>query len=276
MPNEILRHNMCTVFFHIQLRHTNWNESLGETFYSNYMQLLNVTVSAGQNVNKGDIIGHTSHSSSGFQHLRLEIRAGGLFQRHCCNPWKFLPNRDNDYPVFTADVQHVQTVTSSDYQNCTATVTVAVPPDQLTFNRIELHIDNTPVRDYDMCEDNRHHSFAEMDNPLFEGNILISPKPFTSQSFSEGEWAKYEFEFRNLSYVSCVSGSIAAEVFDVFGTAYTQAIRVRSTRLDRIWPISRSDAVDLLQSSPFGPRLKASESFRSAKLKSIMVLVSNI
>ena len=223
------------------------------------MQLLNETVEKGWHVNKGDIIGHTFNSSSGFEHLHFEVRVGGLNSQHCCNPWKFLPNRDDDYSTFIADVQ--LTVTS-DEQTCTANVSVAVPPDQLTFNRIELHIDGSQIRNYDMCEDNRDHTHQEMDNPLFEGNVYISPKEFTSKSYCEGEWARYEFEFHNLTSESGSCGDITAEVFDVFGTRYTQAIRVRSTRSDRIWPLSGSDVVDLLQSSPFGPRLKASEDFR--------------
>ena len=35
-----------------------------------------------------------------------------------------------------------------------------------------------------------------------------------------------------------------------------------SSRNDRVWPLSNSDSVDLGQSSPFGPRLKASQRFR--------------
>ena len=243
---------------HIQLQHTNWDEAPGESFYSNYMQLLNETVEEGRHVNKGDIIGHTFNSSSGFEHLRFEVRVGGRFSIHCCNPWKFLPNRDDDYSTFIADVQ-----LTVDEQTCTANVSVAVPPDQLTFNRIELHIDGSQIRNYDMCEDNRDHTRKEMDNPLFEGNVYISPKRFTSNSYCEEEWARYEFEFRNLTYASGSCGDITAEVFDVFGTRYTQAIRViRSTRSERIWPLSGSDEVDLPQSSPFGPRQKASEEYR--------------
>ena len=209
--------HVCSLF--IQLKHTGWDESPGKTFYSHYVYVKDVTVSVSDHVRTGDIIGYSSHSPSGWEHLHFQIREGGWAQRYSCNPWKYLPNRDNDYSTFMADVELSVT---SDEQTCTATVRVEVPPFQLTFNRIELHINNsqtTKIRDYDMCRNNVDYSFTAMDNPLFQdkfnkdNTIHISPERFTSRSYPANENAVYSFDFRNLP---SAGGTVMARAVDVF------------------------------------------------------------
>ena len=188
--------------------------------------MLNVTVEEGQHVNKGDLIGHSNASlTSGFEHIHFEIRAGGFLQRHACNPWKYLPNPNNDYSTFTADVR--LTVNSSD-GTYKATVNVSVPPDQLTFNRIELYSEHRLIRTFDMCEDNFHRSFEELDNPLIDGNILISPSRFTSSSYPNGEWANYDFHFFNISTTEAC-GTITVKVFDIFENTRMQTVADSNT-----------------------------------------------
>ena len=233
------------------------------------MNVKDVTVTENQRVNRGDIIAYTSNSSSGWEHLLFQIRAGGLDMSHCCNPWKFLPNHNNDYATFTANVE---LTSNCDDESCVAVVSVAVPPDQLTFNRIELHINDAVVRRYDMCADSRNHTYSQMDDPLFEGNILISASRFTSQSYAAQEWASYTFEFRDLTTSSASGGSVHfyAKAFDVFGNfVIANDINIQTprapngkTRLDRVWPLSGSDKVDLGQASPFGPRVISSSNPR--------------
>ena len=46
-----------------------------------------------------------------------------------------------------------------------------------------------------------------------------------------------------------------------------------STRHDRVWPLSGTSTVDLGQSSPFGPRQKASENFRYVVAINILLVV---
>ena len=225
------------------------------------MNVKDVVVTENRRVNKGDIVAYTSHSSSGMEQLLFQIREGGLFLRHCCNPWKFLPNRDNDYSTFTAEVELTAQLNSDD-ESCVAIVRVKVPPDQLTFNRIELHINDALFRRYDMCADRRNHSNGEIDESLFGGNILISPSRFSST-----EGASYDFQFLDLptSSASGGSASLYAKAFDVFGNfadttvencdTNTQAPPDGTTRLDRVWPLSGSDKVDLGQASPYGARL---------------------
>ena len=203
---------------YIQICHTDWEEvpldvTGNSNFYSNYQHMFNETVAVDQVVSKGDLIGYSYKSfPSEFQHLHFEIRAGGLAQRHSCNPWKYLPNMDNSYSTFEANV----TLTPNNNSlPCEAVVDISVPPDQLTFNRIELHVNGGDViRVFDMCEDNLEHSFDELDLPLLEGNIYITPNRFNSQSYGKGEPLTYGFEFLDLP---TPGGTVVAKAYDVFG-----------------------------------------------------------
>ena len=175
-------------------------------------------ISKGNNVAKGDIIGYSNASVSGFPHLHFEIRVGRRYQIYSCNPWKYLPNPTNDYSSFTANF----TLTAT--QNCKAIVNISVPPNQLTFDRIELHVDNGTgdhMYFYDMCYANMIYTVSSMDKVKFGDNLRISPKRFNSQSYGKNEWAAYGFEFFNLQRAS--AGTLYATAYDVFGNSVTTA-----------------------------------------------------
>ena len=207
--------SLISHYMYVQLEHSNWSEAVGTKFYSNYMHLLNASVSQNQIVSKGQLVCYSSHPASGFNHLHFEIRVGGLFQRHCCNPWKYLPNADNSYSTFNASLTLLPNPGSA---NCKANVTVSVPPDQLTFNRIELNVDangQESIYTYDMCEENLSHTFSEMDDPNFDNFLIISPTRFSSSSYQNGESAGYLFQFYGLPSGDDVK--VKAKIFDVFG-----------------------------------------------------------
>ena len=224
--------------------------------------MLNVSVAEKQTVSKGDLLGYSGYSiSSKFEHIHFEIRVGGYSTEYCCNPWKYLPNHENDYSQFLADVEMS---VDPNNQACEATVSVSVPPDQLTFNRIELHFNGEAIRNFDMCEDNLDHSYKELDNPLLDRNIQISPQKFSSASYGNGDWASYEFQFLDLPLTSGSCNGFSVKVLDVFGQVHTQRVlptpttTPTTTRLDRVWPLSGSDTVDLGQTIPYGPRITSS------------------
>ena len=176
------------------------------------------TVSAGQDVNKGDLIGHSNASVSGFQHLHFEIRVGRRYQKFSCNPWKYLPNPNNDYSSFTANFS------LNSPESCEAIVNISVPPNQLTFDRIELHVDygsGDHTYFYDMCYANMIYTFSNMDKKKFGDNLTISPKKFNSASYGKNEWAAYGFEFSQLPAAS--AGTMYAKAYDVFGNSVTTA-----------------------------------------------------
>lgn len=177
----------------------------------------------GQQVSKGDIIAYSGASASGFEHLHFEIRVGGRYQRHCCNPWKFLPNANNDYSSLTANMAVVPNPGGA---NCEANVKVGVPPDQLTVNRVQLVTtggQTTYDKDYDMCRENLAYTFSQMDDPEFFDHVTISPAVFSSSSYGDGEWAEYDFTFHQLPAAAGSAVSATATVYDVFGNAVSSA-----------------------------------------------------
>ncbi len=78
-------------------------------YYSNYIHLQSWTVSANQSVSKGDLIGYTGESVSGFAHLHFEIRDSPSFdpysawQRDAIHPLHVLPYHDSSLPTITFD-----------------------------------------------------------------------------------------------------------------------------------------------------------------------------
>ena len=101
--------------------------------------------------------------------------------------------------------------------------------------------------------------------------IRISPDYYNGKN-TEDDF-KYGFEFIHLP-IQSGTGKVMAKVFDLFGNSVSTGYQTYTclsgtsgpptlvARNDRVWPIGNSASVDLPQSSPFGPRLKISESSR--------------
>ena len=265
-------------------------------FYTNYIHIVMnksgqdpITLSKNQPVSKGDLIAY-SYKTNSLDHIHFEVRDGSLFSRDACNPWKYLPNNDNDYSSFEASL----TLTpNSGGTECQTVVNVSVPPDQLTFNRVELHIldgSDTPqkVRFYDFCGTNRNRTQEQVDNSSYLEDpnddssylIRISPMYFNSQSFSNNQNAAWGFEFVDLPSLPG-GGRVMAKIFDMFDnsistdyeayscssgetTAATTATATEEpscggcNRNDRIWPLTGDTSVDLPQALAYGPRKHSS------------------
>jgi len=161
-------------FTYSQITHFNWEEENDNDhppnhykkcrYYSNYIHIKDPQVQKNQWVSKGDIIAYSDGTDT-LDHLHFEIRMD-YYQKDARNPWKYLPNDANSYSSFDVDVSLTPNYDSID---CEAVVNVSVPPDQLTFNRVELHIKESggnvkPVRFYDMEGANKNHTLPEMDD----------------------------------------------------------------------------------------------------------------
>ena len=135
-----------------------------------------ISLIVGQEIKKGDVIAYTASKPAGaLVTIHFEIRAGGTSQKYSCNPWKYMPNSANSYSSLNSTLSLTPNYNSI---NCEAVVNVSVPPDQLTFTRVELHITDTSdqpqeVRLYDMCGANSNHTTKEMDNWQYNSSLIL-------------------------------------------------------------------------------------------------------
>ena len=126
----------------ISIRHFRNGETSCSTsgcYNSNYLHMNSVVVNEGATVKKGDFIGYSGESSSGFDHLHFEIRDAkpsdpfSSWQRDAVNSVGILPYQSSDSATITFD-----SVDTTNPDNPVVQVTVESP--RVNVNRIELFI----------------------------------------------------------------------------------------------------------------------------------------
>jgi murein DD-endopeptidase MepM/ murein hydrolase activator NlpD len=175
----------------VQVRHGKPGSEAGlkepSSYYSNYMHLSRTAVKEGQRVRRGQIVGYSGTSQSGFPHLHFEIRDDGFRQKHCIHPLLVLPYEDRGPPALT--ITHVSTENSERPQ---VGVTITTAPREVDFNRVEVSIYQEHggrvifQGAYDMTLWNRQFTPARtphifLDDPSFNG-IEVRPAPFKASS----------------------------------------------------------------------------------------------
>ena len=115
-------------------------------YHSNYMHLSAWTVSAGDNVTKGQLVGYTGASKSGYAHLHFEIRnspgnhdAYSVWQRDSIHPLTVLTHPD------TVNVANISlsftSVDLSTPKNPKPTLEISMPSgDELDLRRLEVEV----------------------------------------------------------------------------------------------------------------------------------------
>lgn len=171
-------------------------------------------------VSKGQLIGRTWETNN-FPHLHFEIRAGGLRQDSNCNPWKYLP-----CPQCSSFRVNTTLTPNEGGEICSVTVTVSVPPNQLTFNRVRLVVTGDVAdydKDFDLCADNTYYtnnptySPSRLDNPNLIDYLTITPHFFNSQSYAKNQWSATDYKFKKLPQIPIGGIAMAtAYVYDVF------------------------------------------------------------
>lgn len=175
-------------------------------YYSNYMHLSAIAVSEGANVHKGDIIGYTGASESGFAHLHFEIRDNGIYQKNCINPWKAMPYHDTVNLTITLP----NPPDFSDPLSPKVDVQVTSPSNELDFNMVEVRVfdisNGTEVslasQVYDMESWNYLYTPIDnpdqyLNNPDFNG-VTVSPAVFNASK--DTYLIRFLFHDLHLSY----------------------------------------------------------------------------
>jgi murein DD-endopeptidase MepM/ murein hydrolase activator NlpD len=124
----------------VQLRHTRPGESSCDPlgcYHSNYMHLKEAAVAVDDLVSKGDLIGYTGKSASGFAHLHFEIRDAppddiySRWQRDAIPLLEALPYQSTDSATVTVD-----DIDTGDPDNPIVRVTVQSP--RVDVGRVEV------------------------------------------------------------------------------------------------------------------------------------------
>ncbi len=133
----------------VQIRHyrPNSNSCSGQgCYHSNYMHLSAWTVSVNESVTKGQLIGYTGTSQSGYAHLHFEIRnspgghdAYSAWQRDSIHPLTALPHPD------TSNATNISlsfaNVDLSTPRNPKPTLVISMPSgDELDLRRLEVEV----------------------------------------------------------------------------------------------------------------------------------------
>ena len=129
----------------VQLRHYRPGQTSCDNvgcYNSNYMHLNQAVVVVDATVSKGDLIGYTGSSASGFAHLHFETRDAPGFdplsrwQRDCIHPLEVLPYQSSAVPAITFD-----SVDTTNPNN--PTVQLTVNTSRLDVRRVELEVSDT-------------------------------------------------------------------------------------------------------------------------------------
>lgn len=170
----------------VQLRHKKADSK--EYYYTNYMNMGEASVSVGQMVAKGEVLGKSGRSPRNFEIFRFEVRDGGSPQRFCIHPLGMLPYADSGPPEVMIDSVAVVR------DHTTVAVTTTVPGDEMDFVRVDVVMldagQEVAKRSYDLNEWNRAFTPAKDGTKILDQQLVnhVSAEP---GRFQRGQ-SKYE------------------------------------------------------------------------------------
>ncbi|MBA4016918.1 MAG: hypothetical protein C0483_07015 [Pirellula sp.] len=159
----------------VQLRHKKADSK--EYYYTNYMNMGETSLTVGQMVAKGDVVGKSGRSPRDFEIFRFEVRDGGSPQRFCIHPLGMLPYADSGPPNITIDSVAVVR------DHTTIAVTTTVPGDEMDLLRVDVVMldDGKQVakRSYDLNEWNRAFTPAKDGTKILDQQLVnhVSAEP---------------------------------------------------------------------------------------------------
>lgn len=189
----------------IQIRHDNG------AYYSNYIHVSKTYVVEGEEVTKGQVIGESGVSESGFPHLHFEIREGGIYSSNTTNPWKYLPYND------TVDAHQIRDINLTKAgETWNISVQTATPNTELDFNRVEVELRAQGVVVQVLVFDfvafsSSINDISDLDDPVRDG-LVITPHIFNART----PFAVWDLTFYAVPASTSVT-SIVVNAYDIMG-----------------------------------------------------------
>lgn len=190
----------------VQIEH---HPDRGEAYYSNYLHLSSWSVDVGETVEQGDKIAEVGESASGFPHLHVEIREGGLFRHHCVHPLSYLPYDQTDPPT----VDRV----AIDRERGRVSLSVVLPHTELDLVRLGVAVrgedETVTTTDVDLVRTNAgREDWKVLDDPGYRSDLRLDPETFRSTS----EQYRLDATFRELDIGA--QSAVMAFADDIGGT----------------------------------------------------------
>ena len=179
----------------IQVRHSGWDsDNPTVDHYATYLHCNETwVVKADDVVTKGQLVGYSGASKSGYAHLHFEIRRDGRNQQDCVNPWAWLPYADTPDAHTVEIVSVVSSSGGEDWLNpgtYNVTIRASALKTELDLAGMSIvAIDRhggkvqqvggwTHSLDYELMNRGNNGAPSLLDNPL-QGNIRLGAERFT-------------------------------------------------------------------------------------------------
>jgi len=185
--------------------------------YSFYLHLSAVVYAEGAIVSRGDKIGESGASDSGYNHLHFEMRVGGIYQSLCRNPWEYLPYGDAAPTAPTLIGANTTSAGDLFYFE------FSTPDDQSDLNSVEFEWGDDSAT-WNWPEANKANGPDEpelMDRPVIELGGDLFGIAFASHINSNSSGASYGFAVAGFD-AGGSSGSVT--VRDVWGAGASLAL----------------------------------------------------
>ncbi|MFQ5340173.1 MAG: peptidoglycan DD-metalloendopeptidase family protein [Anaerolineae bacterium] len=216
----------------VQLRHG----ASAPYFYSEYLHVSDVVVSAGDLVTVGDLVGYSGSSASGFEHLHLEFREDGLYQDSNRNPWEYLPYSDRAPALPT-----LQGANLAAPSGALLLLQVDTPADQLDLDGMDLNWGSDSVQlSFDAINATTPRDWPQaLDNPLVALGGAVEACLFPGSFGATSTEASYRFAFRGLDAGSSAG---SAAVRDVNGSGSSVPLSPTPAPLVLSSPVQHAEA----------------------------------
>jgi murein DD-endopeptidase MepM/ murein hydrolase activator NlpD len=165
---------------------------IGGCYHSLYLHMSAINISENTVVKKGDLIGYSGASGSGFEHLHFEVRKAqsddpySSWQRDAIHPLSLLPyanKSENNMSIIVEEASQIAT-------QLQVTVILSIPMSELDLSSIEAKIYDNQTGDLISQPDNTANSGGFHITPALY-NLTVANREYTHKNSSSVTWGSF-------------------------------------------------------------------------------------